>query len=59
MSCKNCQGGCIHNAFRHLSHKVEHKNDKGEVWMIENVFDGYKHYCDKNPEGYKKWHEEQ
>lgn len=58
MSCKNCQGCCIHNMHKELYHKVEHKNDKGEVWMVENVFDGYEHYCDKNPEGYKKWHED-
>lgn len=58
MSCKNCNGSCIHNKFKEKYHKVEHKTDYGKVWMVENVFDGYEHFCDKNPKGYKQWHEE-
>lgn len=57
MKCKNCQGGCIHSKSKPITHKVELK-DKGETWMIGNEFDGYELYCDKNPDGYKKWHEE-
>lgn len=58
MACKNCMGGCKHYKIEHKSHKVEHKDSDGNVWMVESVFDGYVHFCDKNQIGYEKWHEE-
>lgn len=58
MSCKNCMGCCIHAKVKENSHSEKHYDDNGEWLMTSHVFDGYQHYCDKNPEGYDKWHEE-
>lgn len=51
-------GSCIHSKFEEKKKKVEYKDEKGNVWMIGCESDGYRHFCDKNPEGYEKWHEE-
>lgn len=58
MSCYNCQGCCIHSKIEEKLKKIEYKNEKGVVWMTGWEHTGYQHYCDKNPEGYIKWHEE-
>lgn len=51
-------GCCIHAQVEEKMKKVEYKDEHGNVWMTGWEHDGYRHFCDKNPEGYKKWHEE-
>lgn len=58
MVCKNCQGGCIHYQIEDKKKKIEYKDEKGVVWMTGWESDGYRHYCDKNPDGFDKWYEE-
>ena len=53
MDCKHCMGGCKH----YLTEDVYEIVDVGEGITI-NAFKGYKHDCNKNPEGYKKWWED-
>lgn len=55
--CNNCMGCCIHAKVDEKKKKVEYRDNEGNVWMTDYEFDGYHHYCDKNPEGFNKWHE--
>ena len=57
-SCNNCIGCCVHAKIEEKKKKVEYKNNEGNVWMTAWEFDGYHHYCDKNPEGYNRWMED-
>ena len=57
MNCRNCAGGCIHYKFEHTYKTIEHKNLNGEVQFLES-FNGYHHFCDKNPNGYNEWQEQ-
>lgn len=58
MACRNCMGCCVHSKIEEKTKKVECKDDNGNVLMTGFEHDGYRHYCDINPEGYDKWHEE-
>ena len=56
--CHNCMGCCIHAQVEERKKLVEYKDDNGKVWMKCLEHDSYRHFCDKNPEGFGKWHEE-
>ena len=56
--CHNCMGCCIHAQVEERKKLVEYKDDNGKVWMKCLEHDSYRHFCDKNPEGYNKWIED-
>lgn len=58
MACHNCMGCCIHAQVEEIKKKVEYKDENGKVWMTGCQSEGYRHFCDKNPEVFDKWHEE-
>ena len=48
--CKNCMGSCRHHKIEDVYEIVENE------WARMKEFKGYRHFCDKNPEGYADWH---
>lgn len=56
--CNNCLGGCIHRKLKILKKKVEYRDSTDTVYMVEWKNDGSQFTCDKNPEGFEKWHKE-
>lgn len=52
MAKNDCMCGCVHYKTR------EKINSHDFGFGIMNEFMGYEHYCDKCPEAYNKWWEE-
>lgn len=43
-------GSCRHHQMEDVYEIVE------DEWVKMKEFKGYRHFCDKNPEGYADWH---
>ena len=43
-------GSCRHHQMEDVYEIVE------DEWVKMKEFKGYRHFCDKNPEGYEDWH---
>ena len=43
-------GSCKHHQMEDVYEIVE------DEWVKMKEFKGYRHFCDKNPEGYADWH---
>lgn len=43
-------GSCRHHKMEDVYEIVE------DEWVKMKEFKGYRHFCDKNPEGYADWH---
>jgi len=55
--CGNCMSCCIHYKTKEVYRTEEEKDENGRVWMRSSLFDHYEHFCDRNPDQYKDWHE--
>lgn len=56
MRCENCIGSCKHQLYKDNYETKE--EDYGPFKIKTKEFVGTEHYCDKNPEGFKKWWED-